>query len=432
MATLSRFPLHLLSLTSHYSQTTNTSFSFFYHHSCFHSNLRYCNRQYSILCLASAKKSRPSRKLMNDDELCNVLREFVTSIGLPDGHVPSTKELSQHGRKDLANIVRRRGHKLIKELLANSAETSDQFDSLRNLNDDQEETGQEEKLNDMNEGQAAFPLVDDDSAFETSLELEHESDLLFNDESSLSKEPPLSLQEKVENFMKYGHLDTVEDDMYGGLKLNDGGKISNHGLVQGEPVIHNEGDTRYLALVSNNNVGHNGTLLLSRLSDLSAIEDNARDIYSSAQGPTDFQNDTHNEAGKMDNAVEINRLKHMLHQKELELSRLKEEVEREKQALSILQTKAENEISKAQNLILEKDAELLAAEDSLSGLVEAKIQYSGEGQMVEVAGSFNGWHQRIKMDRQPSSAIVDPVGSRVDMNCPFSLMNYISRVHDDD
>lgn len=40
------------------------------------------------------------------------------------------------------------------------------------------------------------------------------------------------------------------------------------------------------------------------------------------------------------------------------------------QALSILQTKAENEISKAQNLILEKDAELLAAEDSLSGLVE--------------------------------------------------------------
>lgn len=80
---------------------------------------------------------------MNDDELCNVLREFVTSIGLPDGHVPSTKELSQHGRKDLANIVRRRGHKLIKELLANSAETSDQFDSLRNLNDDQEETGGE-------------------------------------------------------------------------------------------------------------------------------------------------------------------------------------------------------------------------------------------------------------------------------------------------
>lgn len=67
--------------------------------------------------------------------------------------------------------------------------------------------------------------------------------------------------------------------MYGGLKLNDGGKISNHGLVQGEPVIHSEGDTRYLALVSNNNAGHNGTLLLSRLSDLSAIEDNARFFF---------------------------------------------------------------------------------------------------------------------------------------------------------
>ena len=39
-------------------------------------------------------------------------------------------------------------------------------------------------------------------------------------------------------------------------------------------------------------------------------------------------------------------------------------------ALSHLQTKAEMEISKAHQLISEKDAELQAAEESLSGLVE--------------------------------------------------------------
>lgn len=39
-------------------------------------------------------------------------------------------------------------------------------------------------------------------------------------------------------------------------------------------------------------------------------------------------------------------------------------------ALSVLQTKAETEISKAQTLISEKDAELNAVEENLSGLEE--------------------------------------------------------------
>uniref|UniRef100_A0A7N2L2S5 Uncharacterized protein n=1 Tax=Quercus lobata TaxID=97700 RepID=A0A7N2L2S5_QUELO len=58
-------------------------------------------------------------------------------------------------------------------------------------------------------------------------------------------------------------------------------------------------------------------------------------------------------------------------------------------ALSNLQTKAEAKISKAQKLISEKDAELQAAEGSLSGLEEVQIQYFGEGEIVEVSGSFN-------------------------------------------
>ncbi|XP_028775225.1 protein PTST homolog 3, chloroplastic [Neltuma alba] len=69
---------------------------------------------------SATKKPRRSRKLKSDAELCNEIREFVAAVGLPEDHVPSTKELLQHGRNDLANIVRRRGYKLLRELLTSS------------------------------------------------------------------------------------------------------------------------------------------------------------------------------------------------------------------------------------------------------------------------------------------------------------------------
>ncbi|XP_039062910.1 protein PTST homolog 3, chloroplastic-like isoform X1 [Hibiscus syriacus] len=112
-----------------------------------------------------------------------------------------------------------------------------------------------------------------------------------------------------------------------------------------------------------------------------------------------------------DDLIEINHLKFMLHQKELELSHLKERIEKEKMALSSLKTKAEMEIQKAQKLVSEKDAELQAAEESLSGLQEVQLEYSGDGEIVEVSGSFNGWHHRIKMDHKPSSTIENPIKS---------------------
>ncbi|KDO47124.1 hypothetical protein CISIN_1g0096331mg, partial [Citrus sinensis] len=74
------------------------------------------------------------------------------------------------------------------------------------------------------------------------------------------------------------------------------------------------------------------------------------------------------EARRRENQLEIDHLKFMLHQKEMELSRLKEQIEKEKLALSVLQTKAVTEINKAEKLISDKDEELIAAEESLSGL----------------------------------------------------------------
>lgn len=126
----------------------------------------------------------------------------------------------------------------------------------------------------------------------------------------------------------------------------------------------------------------------------------------------------------MEIQAEINHLKFVLHQKELELTQLKQQIEEEKRLLSVLQIKAETEIREAERLISEKDAELNAAEDSLSGLKEVEIQYRAEGENVEVAGSFNGWHHKIKMDPQESpdpigediqssSDIVDPIGDDI-------------------
>lgn len=134
-----------------------------------------------------------------------------------------------------------------------------------------------------------------------------------------------------------------------------------------------------------------------------------REYNLSSGGPLSADCD---ETRRRDSQIEVDRLKFMLHQKELELSRLKEQIEKEKLALSILQTKAETEISEAQKLVMEKDAEWHATEENLSGLQEVEIQYEGDGEAVEVAGSFNGWHHWIAMDPQPSLSIIGPVGSR--------------------
>ncbi|XP_009389138.2 protein PTST homolog 3, chloroplastic-like isoform X2 [Musa acuminata AAA Group] len=71
-------------------------------------------------CCSGKKSSRRGRASKSNEELCHELREFNLAIGLPENRVPSMKELCEKGRKDLANIVRRRGYKAITELLLNS------------------------------------------------------------------------------------------------------------------------------------------------------------------------------------------------------------------------------------------------------------------------------------------------------------------------
>ncbi|KAJ9695349.1 hypothetical protein PVL29_010702 [Vitis rotundifolia] len=390
--------------------------------------IRYPLQRRFPLCASSIKKPRARRKVKSDQELCDDIREFVSAVGLPEGHLPSMKELSQHGRTDLANIVRRRGYKHIKDLLSSATKTdTNEFDVGESLTENQdatsdyedESTGQDEKAKDLVED---VPLSSKGSIMERCVTNANIDPAFNNDEQSCIRESSThsSFQEKVAKFIQNGELDTIEDNDYGilnGAAAAEEGK----GVIDSENTIELESSPLAEPHVENASSGSNAAKILNGNALFSdqivppvTRNDPLGDDQFSSEGLTsaDSDKDLGIETNEEENQVEVNRLKLMLHQKELELSQLKKQIEKEKLALTILQTKAETEISKAQKLILEKDAELNAAEESLSGLMEVQIQYSGDGEIVEVAGSFNGWHHRIKMDPQPSSSSKEPVGSR--------------------
>lgn len=231
------------------------------------------------------------------------------------------------------------------------------------------------------------------------------------DDSYAPVESPenLSLEEKVTKFMQKGDLDTPEDNIYGLLNESDdeeikrGNTYGNAEEVQlGTPSSEHSKD-----VLDGSEATSKNTL------SSTVVDPPLRDASSSAECISSLADkDLDVKTSEREDQHDISHLKIMLHQKELELSRLKEQIEKEQHALSVLQANAETAISEAQKLISEKDAELLAAEESLSGLVEVEIQYRGDGEIVEVTGSFNGWHHQIKLDPQPSSSIIDQVGSR--------------------
>ncbi|KAL8245177.1 hypothetical protein R6Q59_011435 [Mikania micrantha] len=337
--------------------------------------LLHCRNFLAGVCASlTDKTSTASRKqVKTNEDLCNDLREFIAEIGLPDGHVPSLKELSQHGRQDLANIVRRRGYKLIRELLAASQEIKVSDSDVEGSLTDDKANKEEDELTGLEENGKEL----------TEYMQSPDEDMLGDD---LTRQ---SLQEKVAKFIQSGELEKIEGS----------DELSSQVLC--EPYTVNL---------------ENGSILTSQLVDSTSQLRNVtyNDQVASGEGreAANTDKDLKVEMITEEDQAEINRIKVMLHNKEMELSQLKEQIEKNKQALSELQAKAETEITKAQKLLLDKDAELLAAEESLSGLKQVQIEYWGEGETVQVAGSFNGWHHAVTLDPQPTSNITDPVELR--------------------
>ncbi|XP_044502140.1 protein PTST homolog 3, chloroplastic isoform X4 [Mangifera indica] len=373
-------------------------------------HLSFNNFQYPLrkhltftLCASSLNKSsRSRRKVKSNEELRNDLREFLSGVGLPNDHVPTMKELLEHGRNDLANIVRRRGYKFVGELLAKSTKTdSDDFIAEEGLPDlITDETGlppiespscsgvEEKASTSFNiEGQHEEKNIAENisssndvsivESYPSSSNVELSPNFFQYHYTSPKASPNLTLEEKVSNFVQNGDLDDVygifdERDAKVSKEVAEGGNKSG---IPGAEHLH-----RVYKHTAVGGVALNGSALTSnKLASSETVNHPLRDDGLAAEEliSADFD-------------------------KDLDIEH----------ALSVLQTKAETEITKAQQLISAKDAELNAVEESFSGLEEVEIQYSGDGEIVEVAGSFNGWHQLIKMDPKPSSSIIENIGSR--------------------
>uniref|UniRef100_A0A1D1Z445 Sucrose nonfermenting 4-like protein n=1 Tax=Anthurium amnicola TaxID=1678845 RepID=A0A1D1Z445_9ARAE len=311
----------------------------------------------ALLLTCSAKKSRANRKsraVKTNAEICCELREFVLAVGLPEHHVPSTKELLEHGRKDLAYIVRRRGYKEITKLLMNSTNGENDFSKVST----------EESI----EGQETQDNVNNMPA-----EPSHErlTSCSQGDESEIIGDFPESEDTLIHNGHEFSSSINNTHSLDEGILSSQlsfppsRGQYSNRGDVSPEDILGN----------------------------FDFIENKASDL-----------------AEETANQEEINQLRELLHQKEMELELLKQQIEEEKFALSAMQNKAHSEISKVQNIISIKDKELHAAEESLAGLKEVLIEYWGNGETVEVAGSFNGWQHHVKLDPHASSKTSNPTG----------------------
>ncbi|KAL0907639.1 hypothetical protein M5K25_022058 [Dendrobium thyrsiflorum] len=266
------------------------------------------------------KKGRPSRALMSDEDLCKQLREVMSMAGLPADRVPLMKELCEHGRKDLANIVRRRGYKVVRLLLSTS-----------NLSDNHNDNSS------VKDQERRDPQGDEASVSGT------------NRDFNVLEEEQLPSSTQTESSQHKRFMASTE-------------KGSDRVINQEKSIEANED------LASNN-----------------FYEDNR--------------------------TTKIDDLKDLLHEKEMELVELKQHIEKQKQALALLQARARNEIGNVNRVIMTKDAELSASKDKLSGLKEVQLQFCVNGEIVEVAGSFNGWHKQIKMNLHPSSKTVDLQGS---------------------
>ncbi|XP_026414572.1 protein PTST homolog 3, chloroplastic-like isoform X2 [Papaver somniferum] len=445
------------------------------------------------------RRTRAGKPVKSSSELCNELKEFVALVGLPQGHVPSWKELTEHGRKDLANLVRRRGYKLITELLTDSQESTITSVENQDENDDCENVlvGPDEKSDrlakivsaDLDEKDSA---PSDDYNFSwSSVDLaEKESEPSDNFIWSSTVLPEKESAPSDDNFnwssavlaekesapsddnSKWSSADMAEKETATGddnfswssavlvekESAPSDGKISWSPDDSAENVSAPSDDNFSWDIPSKDNTGQppiiddtqssveSSTSSSMKLKDRAAkfVLDGVLDaiegeVYEGerltklvAESPYSEESSNYKAAesdaistfaastevselvappateyrGYRDyllSAEELDSSQYNEHQRELELTQLKERIEKEKIALSNLQAKAEMEISKSQEIIIAKHEELQAAEESLSGLKEVEIEFLGNHETVEVAGSFNGWHQPIYMDPVPSS-----------------------------
>ncbi|CAM6101847.1 unnamed protein product [Calypogeia fissa] len=113
-----------------------------------------------------------------------------------------------------------------------------------------------------------------------------------------------------------------------------------------------------------------------------------------------------------DTPKQLEHLKSLLELRELELSEVSKQLEEARAMLSLARAKATAELVHVKQQTVEQDLRLVAAEQALSHLKKVHLEWWGEANRVEVAGSFNGWQEHIVLEPDFSSEIPKPDGAR--------------------
>ncbi|XP_075517371.1 uncharacterized protein LOC142551828 isoform X2 [Primulina tabacum] len=182
-----------------------------------------------------------SKKVKSNEDLCSEIREFLSTVGYPEDHVPSMKELAQHGRKDLAHMVRRRGYKLIRQILQSSATRN-----LIKFDIEMDETGklkmfggsggQNEKLKASVGDVLPRDVMEEGDLYRYQ---EKDGDLFSSDQRSVASDSSIPfMQEKVANFIKHGKLVGIDEKIYAGegergTESEDAHEVQNTSSNQG-------------------------------------------------------------------------------------------------------------------------------------------------------------------------------------------------------
>ncbi|KAF5177156.1 Ptst-like protein [Thalictrum thalictroides] len=169
-----------------------------------------------ISAFSTTKNSRVKTGKKSNDELCTELCEFISMVGLPQGNVPSFKELFDHGRKDLAYIVRRRGYKLITELLTKSTEedtSTEKFSAEIQNSDSYGNEIVEGEAQEVTELAEDLFLTSKGSNMDNCFSRENDVPAVSSDTEDCSTFKPgtsSSLLEKASKFVNEGEFDKIE------------------------------------------------------------------------------------------------------------------------------------------------------------------------------------------------------------------------------
>eukprot|EP00249_Psilotum_nudum_P004104 c17642_g1_i2 orf=557-2125(+) len=404
-----------------------------------------------------SKATKATRSLKSDQDLVRDLQQFCSAIGLPVDQAPSTKDLANHGRVDLANIVRRRGYKAVGELLAN-------FDLIST----DEGTGDKKSSKTLN----ALESQENES-LPTHLQLSPNGavhPVFFNnpdiciqdvepklDDSYFRRLSNDGLRSRVERVAIVSEtVKEFSNSIFDGVEVTD--KIFSGDSVQwslqeraaefvrtgrlnfgGESVVKEE-DGTYEDIRGKNfedpwevHPAENLTAESIAVTKAAKLRSKLLHLFSPSDKPKQIQNDALllNIAGKkneverlhkqemamqfsfgIETQREIDSIKLSLRYKEIEVTELSRELVEVKAQLALIKVKAMAELAQSKQFALDREIQLSAANQALADLKQVRIEYWCQGGCVELAGSFNGWHHRIAMRPDPSSEMPNPDGSK--------------------